>query len=584
MHTLAGLFARHWPDDLLSQRHFVLRSYICVAMLIIGGFCFVSGPFEHVPLSLLSMAALSLIGIVYIWCKWPVAVVTHALLAVCFSLIYILCMNTGGLSSPQILWLGILPLPSLVLLGFKETFIWVAVVMSAIGSLFALTFFGYLPSDFAFREQHLNWATISLMCVAANVFWVPVFYYVLNKQQLVRLKERNIELEGSRQALLKSEAYKDEFVAAVGHELRTPMNAILGFNDVLLENMQLTPQELETVRLIRQSTDKLLKLVNQILDFSQLQAGRLVLNPTPVKVSDALAQCRATFSPAPDSPISLVTELDPSIPDWVSLDAVRVKEVLCHLLDNAFKFTAHGEVRLRLTRHENELLFEVIDSGSGIPKELQEYIFKRFEHADQATLRQFGGTGLGLAISKKLVALFGGSIGLESKLGHGSRFWFTVPLVACAAPASQALSTHAPDLSNYALRILVVDDNPVNLQVARYMCQSIWPLADIVDTASGLQALELLKQSPFDVVLMDMFMPGMNGPQTCQAIRHQLVDPICHIPVIGLTASTHAQDRQLCLEAGMNEVLPKPMDKASLAANVNSLVHAVMSSRAANAV
>jgi len=584
MHALAGLFARHWPDDLLSQRHFVLRSYICFAMLIIGGFCFVSGPFEHVPLSLLSMAALSLIGVLYIWRNWPVAVVTHALLTVCFSLIYIVCMNTGGLASPQILWLGILPLPSLVLLGFKETFIWVAVVMSAIGSLFALTFFGYLPSDFAFKEQHLNWATISLMCVAANVFWVPVFYYVLNKQQLVSLKERNFEFEGSRQALLKSEAYKDEFVAAVGHELRTPMNAILGFNDVLLENMQLTPQELETVRLIRQSTDKLLKLVNQILDFSQLQAGRLVLNPTPVKVSDALAQCRATFLPAPDSPVSLVTELDPSIPDWVSLDAVRVKEVLCHLLDNAFKFTTHGEVRLRLSHLENELLFEVIDSGSGIPKELQKYIFKRFEHADQATVRQFGGTGLGLAISKKLVALFGGSIGLESTLGEGSRFWFTVPLVACAAPASHALSTHAPDLSNYAMRILMVDDNPVNLQVARYICQSIWPLANIVDTASGLQALELLKQSAFDVVLMDMFMPGMNGPQTCQAIRHQLVDPICHIPVIGLTASTHAQDRQLCLEAGMNEVLPKPMDKVSLAATVNSLVHAAMSSRTAHAV
>ena len=401
---------------------------------------------------------------------------------------------------------------------------------------------------------------------------------------MVSLKERNFELEGSRQALLKSEAYKDEFVAAVGHELRTPMNAILGFNDVLLENMQLDPKDLETVRLIRQSTDKLLKLVNQILDFSQLQAGRLVLNPAPVRVSDALAQCRATFSPAPDSPVSLVTELDPSIPDWVSLDALRVKEVLCHLLDNAFKFTAHGEVLLRLTRHENELLFEVIDSGSGIPKELQEHIFKRFEHADQATLRQFGGTGLGLAISKQLVALFGGNIGLESTLGHGSRFWFSVPLVACAAPASRALSIHAPDLSNYALRILVVDDNPVNLQVARYMCQSIWPLADIVDTASGPESLELLQQSQFDVVLMDMFMPGMNGPQACQAIRQQLLDPICHIPVIGLTASTHTQDRQQCLEAGMNEVLPKPMDKASLAATVNSLVHAAMSAKTAHAL
>ena len=584
MHALAGFFARHWPDDLLSQRHFVLRGYICVALLTIGGFCFLSGPFKQVTLSLISMAALSLISVIYIWRNWPVAVVTHALLAVCFALIYIICMNTGGLASPQILWLGILPLPCLVLMGFKETFIWVAVVISAIGSLFALTFFGFLPSDFAYQEQHLNWATISLMCVAANVFWVPVFYFVLNKQQLVSLKERNFELEGSRQALLKSEAYKDEFVAAVGHELRTPMTAILGFNDVLLENMQLDPKDLETVRLIRQSTDKLLKLVNQILDFSQLQAGRLVLNPLPVRVSDALTQCRATFSPVPHSPVSLVTELDPSIPDWVSLDAVRVKEVLCHLLDNAFKFTAHGEVRLRLTRHENELLFEVIDSGSGIPKELQEHIFKRFEHADQATLRQFGGTGLGLAISKQLVALFGGSIGLESTLGEGSRFWFSVPLVACEAPASHALSTHAPDLSNYAMRILVVDDNPVNLQVARHMCQSIWPLADIVDTASGPESLELLKQSDFDVVLMDMFMPGMNGPQTCQVIRQQLLDPIRHIPVIGLTASTHTQDRQQCLEAGMNEVLPKPMDKASLAATVNSLVHAAMSAKTNHAL
>ena len=283
-------------------------------MLIIGGFCFVSGPFEHVPLSLLSMAALSLIGIVYIWRNWPVAVVTHALLAVCFSLIYILCMNTGGLSSPQILWLGILPLPSLVLLGFKETFIWVAVVMSAIGSLFALTFFGYLPSDFAFQEQHLNWAAISLMCVAANVFWVPVFYYVLNKQQLVSLKERNFELEGSRQALLKSEAYKDEFVAAVGHELRTPMNAILGFNDVLLENMQLTPQELETVRLIRQSTDKLLKLVNQFWTFPSSKPVAWYSTPHPSRCPMPWRNAAPTFRPPPTARSAWSPSLTPASP------------------------------------------------------------------------------------------------------------------------------------------------------------------------------------------------------------------------------------------------------------------------------
>lgn len=579
MQMLLGWVERHWPLDLTSQRHVVLRGYISIALLIIGGFCFLSGPYQQVPISLWAMAALALVSGLYIWRGWQVARVTHVLLAICFALIYTICLHTGGLASPQILWLGIMPLPCLVLMGFKDTFVWVGITMTAIASLFALTWLGYLPQDFVFEPEHIDWALISLMCIAVNVFWVPLFYYVLNKQQLFSLRDRNEELENSRQALLQSEAYKDEFVAAVGHELRTPMNAILGFNDVLLDNMQLTPTERETVRLIRLSTDRLLKLVNQILDFSQLQAGRLQLHPVPVRISDALAQCQQTFGSAASDQVRLVTELDPAIPEWLSLDAQRVKEVLCHLLDNAFKFTTYGEVRLCITRQEAQLQFDVIDTGSGIPLELQEHIFKRFEHADQATLRQFGGTGLGLAISKQLVALFGGTMGLESTPAVGSRFWFRIPLVTCEAPALSAVLADAPDLSQQALRMLLVDDNPVNLQVARYMCQSIWPKAHIVEAASGERCLALLQSDPFDVVLMDMFMPIMSGPQTCQAIRQDLPAPLCHVPVIGLTASTHSQDRQLCLDAGMNEVLSKPMDKVRLAAIVNSQIYAAQAAQ-----
>jgi len=173
--------------------------------------------------------------------------------------------------------------------------------------------------------------------------------------------------------------------------------------------------------------------------------------------------------------------------------------------------------------------------------------------------------------------LLGGSLGLQSTLGEGSRFWFRIPLVPCEPPALPTRHEAAPDLSLQGLRILLVDDNPVNLQVARYMCQSIWPLAQIVEAASGARCLELLKKSTFDVVLMDMFMPVMSGPQTCQAIRHDLAAPLRHIPIIGLTASTHAQDRQLCLDAGMNEVLSKPMDKALLAAVVHAQLHAALS-------
>lgn len=582
MHALLGLIARQWPDDLERQRHVILRSYLSVALLIIGGFCFLHGPFNQVPASLVCMAALLAIGMLYVWRQWPVAGTTHALLGVCFVFLYVVCLQTGGLTSPQLLWLGILPLPCLVLMGFKDTFIWVAVVMGSIISLFALTLGGYLPSDIDYLPQHIDWALISLVCIAFNVFGVPLFYYAQNKKQLVNLRERNLELEKSRSELLQSEAYKDEFVAAVGHELRTPMNAILGFNNVLLEDLQLEAKDLETVRLIRQSTDKLLKLVNQILDFSQLQAGRLKLNPVPVKISDALAQCHDSFNTHPSGPVRLVTELDPNTPEWVVLDPLRVKEVLCHLIDNAFKFTAKGEVKLRLSRQEEQLQFDVIDTGAGIPAEFQEHIFKRFEHADQATLRQFGGTGLGLAISKQLVTLFGGTMGLQSELGKGSHFWFRMPLHTCEPPDLPTTTAPTPDLGGAALRILLVDDNPVNLQVARFMCQSIWQQAVIRDAASGAQCLALLEASVFDVVLMDMFMPGMSGPQTCQTIRQQLAQPWCHIPVIGLTASTHAQDRQICIDAGMNDVLSKPLDKASLAACVNTQVHAAMLQKGAH--
>ncbi len=578
MHASLESIVSHWPDDLTRQRHWILRGYLCIALLTVGSFSFLHGPFNQVPSSLACMAALAVIGLMYLWRQWPIAATTHALLGVCFCFLYFISWHTGGLASPQLLWLGILPLPCLMLMGYKETLFWVAVVMSAIGSLFGFTLSGTLPSDLTFSAQHIDWALISLICIAINVFWVPLFYFAQNKKQLINLKERNLELEKNRLALLQSEAYKDEFVAAVGHELRTPMNAILGFNDVLLTDMQLAPKELEVVRLIRQSTDKLLKLVNQILDYSQLQAGRLVLNPAPVQISSALAQCQDSFQTPPSSPVQFVTALDPDIPAWVMLDALRVKEVLCHLIDNAFKFTSQGEVRLRVTRQQDALQFEVIDSGSGIPAELQEHIFKRFEHADQATLRQFGGTGLGLAISKQLVSLFGGTMGLESTLGKGSRFWFRMPLQACEAPDVPASPTDAPDLGNMAIRLLLVDDNPINLQVARFMCQSIWPQAHITDANSGAQCLALLAQSPFDVVLMDMFMPGMSGPQTCQSIRQQPA-PVCHIPIIGLTASTHAQDRATCLDAGMNEVLSKPMDKHQLVTAVQKQLRRSMAEK-----
>jgi CheY-like chemotaxis protein len=220
-------------------------------------------------------------------------------------------------------------------------------------------------------------------------------------------------------------------------------------------------------------------------------------------------------------------------------------------------------------------LFELIDSGTGIAAEFQAHIFNRFEHADQETLRQFGGSGLGLAVAKLLIELFEGQIGLESQIGQGSRFWFHIPLSPCEAPDHAISSPLSLPVWDHPFHLLLVDDHMINLQLARYLCQSIWPKAHIISVESGAACLSELKKSAVDVVLMDMFMPEMNGPQTCQTIRQEFPSPVCDVPIIGLTASTHPQDLQACTDAGMNAVIVKPIDKTVL----TKVVQAHLSSR-----
>ena len=571
---------RLWPKDLAGQRHVMLQGYLLLIFITVAGFCFVQGPAPYLHACLLALTAICLLYVVYMgkWLSLPLS--THAMLGISLSLIFYITLIAGGLASPQMLWLGMVPVPAIFLIGIPATLLWSGVVMLCILLMFALTALGYLPVAFHYRPEHMTWAAISGLCIASNVFVLPLIYHLLNKRQLANIEHRNAELELARLALLQSESHKDKFMAAVGHELRTPMNAILGFNDVLRQEVQLQADDLETVNLINQSTKKLLKLINQILDFSQLQAGRLQLHMGPTSLVGLLQHCIEAIQQHNPPRVPMNLELVGELPSWIQTDAQRLREMLLHLLDNASKFTAAGHVELRVSVQAQSLLFEVIDTGSGIASELQSHVFKRFEHADQATLRQFGGTGLGLAISKQLATLFGGEIGVESQLGQGSRFWLSLPLRACDPPGSSPAMAPTQRPWTQPFTMLLVDDNPVNLQVARYQCQSIWPQAQLLTANSGAACLALLQNTPVDMVLMDMFMPEMDGPQTCQAIRQMPAPHERQIPIIGLTASTHPHDKQLCLDAGMDAVTCKPMDKDELTALVQALLHGRMGAAA----
>jgi len=397
----------------------------------------------------------------------------------------------------------------------------------------------------------------------------------MHRSQTVEMDESNAELERTHQALMRAQAHKDEFIASVGHELRTPMNAILGLNGILRNELEAKPEDAAVVDHIRRSTEQLLQVVNDILDFSQLQAGRLSLHVEEFALRETLGQVIQAYTPKVQSKhIALSLEAGAVHNMWVKGDRQRLVQVLNNLLDNAIKFTAAGSIVLRAQAVGGGVLFEVQDSGIGIAPDRQKQIFNGFEHADVQTNRQYGGTGLGLSICERLVSLQGGTIGVSSVQGHGSRFWFQLPLRSVAVKEAQAAADMARMLVDKPIHILLVDDNAVNLLVARMMLKKCFPKATIVQANGGAEALQMLREQAFDLALMDMVMPDVDGMQVTQTLRKEFPTPVCHMPVLALTASANPVDQDRCLASGMNDVVHKPLDEQQLISKISSVLAA----------
>jgi CheY-like chemotaxis protein/anti-sigma regulatory factor (Ser/Thr protein kinase) len=259
---------------------------------------------------------------------------------------------------------------------------------------------------------------------------------------------------------------------------------------------------------------------------------------------------------------------------WVKGDRQRLVQVLNNLLDNAIKFTAKGTIVVRVQAVGGGVLFEVQDSGIGIAPDRQKQIFNGFEHADVQTNRQYGGTGLGLSICERLVTLQGGTIGVSSAQGHGSRFWFQLPLRSIAVKEAQAAAEMARMLIDKPIRILLVDDNAVNLLVALMMLKKCFPKAEITQANSGPEALDKLREQIFDLTLMDMVMPEMDGTEVTQILRRDFPAPACDMPILALTASANPVDHDRCLASGMNDVLHKPLDEPQLITKISNALAA----------
>ena len=437
-----------------------------------------------------------------------------------------------------------------------------------------------LAVDEVFAIYHQSRSTTIAIAALLALWLVAVTYLIFRYQR---------NLAGARDAAEAGTRARSEFLAMMSHELRTPMNGVVGMADILLDT-NLDSNQAQCVNTLRASAAHLLQVINDVLDFSKLEAGRIEIEKIRFDVHALLRDTAALMAaPANEKNLKLLIDIAPNVPRFSVGDPARLRQVLLNLVSNGLKFTKAGRVAIGVALAPDQFIgrvrleFTVADTGIGIPPDGIPLLFRQFSQLDSTIARRFGGTGLSLAICKRLIDLMGGTISVQSTVGKGTTFHFTVDCLPADVPADASDTGElqgSPPLVPAAtaaarpLHILLVEDNKTNQLVASKMLQGLGYTVDIAN--NGFEAVAACSATRYDIAFMDVMMPEMDGLAATKAIR-KLPPPNCDPRIIALTAIVQKEDRDLCLDAGMNDFLIKPVTKSAIAEKLEAFCSAVPS-------
>lgn len=404
---------------------------------------------------------------------------------------------------------------------------------------------------------------------------------VLGYQGIIRditLRKKAEALQRAKDLAEQANKFKAEFLANMSHEIRTPINAIIGMVH-LLHQTPLSDKQVEYLHAIDNSADNLLQLINDILDFSKIEAGKLQLEEKSFNIRSVVEQLVSTMRfKATEKGVQLILQIDENVPPAVAGDPLRLNQIMLNLISNAIKFTHDGEITVTVKLidvidDKARMYFNVRDTGIGIPPDRLSNIFESFTQANSDTTRIYGGTGLGLSIVKKLIDMLNGAIMVKSKLGEGSEFIFEIDFTIARDNQDIQLEPIAeaaiPDVGNCSL--LIADDHPINQLVTSELLRHAWPLASIDVAANGREVLERLAVKSYDLILMDVQMPDMNGLEATRTIR-AMEGTVARIPILAFTAYATTGEVEKCLQAGMDDYISKPVVPGLLCRKIHDLL------------